>query len=74
VLPLDLNCVGLAMAQWDDAMLLSADMKAFEVIRGLREERFWPPTTPAPEFCDDVAPICQDRRMGADDWCDEEAA
>jgi RecB family exonuclease len=74
LLPLDLRCVGLAMAEWDDAMLLSADMMAFEIIRGLREERFWPPTSPPPEFSDDVAPVCQDRRMGAGDWSDEEAA
>jgi ATP-dependent helicase/nuclease subunit B len=74
VLPLDLKCVGLALAEWDDAMLLSADIKAFEVIRGLREERFWPPTSPPPDFCDDVAVICQDRRMGAGDSGDEEAA
>ena len=27
VLPLDLKCVGLLLAEWDDAMLLSADLK-----------------------------------------------
>ena len=31
VLPLDMKCVGLLLAEWDDAMLLSADLKAHEV-------------------------------------------
>lgn len=64
VLPLDLKCVGLARAEWDDALLLSADIKAFEVIRGIRQQTFWPPASPPPDFFDDVAAICQDRRMG----------
>jgi hypothetical protein len=65
VLPVDLKDVGLKLADWDDALLLEADLKAFEVIRGLREERFWPPTSPPPSFSDDVAPVCQDRAMAA---------
>jgi hypothetical protein len=65
LLPVDLKCVGLKLADWDDALLLSADLKAEEIIRCLREERFWPPTSPPPDFFDDVAAICQDRRMGA---------
>jgi ATP-dependent helicase/nuclease subunit B len=64
VLPLDLKDVGLKLAEWDDALLLSADRQAQEIIRALREERFWPPTSPPPDFFDDVAAICQDRRLG----------
>jgi ATP-dependent helicase/nuclease subunit B len=65
VLPLDLRGVGLLLADWDEAMLRSADEKAREVVRGLRTEAFWPPTSPPPNFFDDVAAICQDRRLGS---------
>jgi ATP-dependent helicase/nuclease subunit B len=75
VLPRDLKCVGLLPAGWDDAMLLSADVKAMEIVRAIRAERFWPPVSPPPEFFDDVAVICQDRRMGGGlTGSDEEAA
>jgi hypothetical protein len=65
VLPLDLKCVGLLLADWDDALLLSADLKAEEIIRAIRAGAFWPRTLPPPDFFEDVAVICQDRRMGA---------
>jgi ATP-dependent helicase/nuclease subunit B len=74
VLPLDLKCVGLLLAEWDDALLLSADLRAYEVVRGIREERFWPPTSPPPDFSEDMAAICQDRRMGGGALADGEAA
>jgi ATP-dependent helicase/nuclease subunit B len=74
VLPLDLKCVGLLLAEWDDAMLLSADLKAQEIVRGIRAEAFWPPASPPPDFCDDVAVICQDRRMGGSFLAEGEAA
>ena len=64
VLPLDLTSVGLILADWDEAMLRSADEKAREIVRAIRAEAFWPPTSPPPDFFDDVAAICQDRRMG----------
>jgi ATP-dependent helicase/DNAse subunit B len=64
VLPLDLKRAGLCQAEWDASLLKSADLKAQEIIRAIREQRFWPPTAPAPDFFDDVAAICQDRRMG----------
>lgn len=64
VLPVDLNDVGLKLADWNETVLLTADQKAEEVIRHLRAQRFWPPTSPPPDFFDDVAVICQDRRMG----------
>jgi ATP-dependent helicase/DNAse subunit B len=65
ILPVDLKSVGLKLADWDDALLLSADLKSFDVIRGLREERFWPPQRPAPSFFDDVAAICHDHALGS---------
>jgi ATP-dependent helicase/nuclease subunit B len=65
VLPLDVSCVGLLLAGWDEGVLQSADDKAYEIIRAIRAETFWPPTEPPPDFFDDVAVICQDRRMGA---------
>ncbi len=64
VLPLDLKSAGLLLADWNNDALLSADAKAQEIIRAIREELFWPPKKPAPDFFDDVAVICQDRRMG----------
>jgi RecB family exonuclease len=73
VLPLDLKCVGLLLADWDDALLLSADLKAEEIIRAIRAGAFWPPKMPAPDFFDDVAVICQDRRMGAAHYASEDA-
>jgi len=67
LLPLDLKCVGLAPAEWDDAVLLSADLKAMEIVRSLREQRFPGPCQPPPEFFDELAAICHDRCIGA--WC-----
>jgi hypothetical protein len=65
VLPLDLKSVGLLLADWDERMLGTADAKAQEIIRAIRAEAFWPPTSPPPDFADDVAVICQDHKMGA---------
>jgi ATP-dependent helicase/nuclease subunit B len=64
VLPLDPAGVGLKLAEWDYFVLQSADSKAREIVRAIRAGQFWPPTQPPPDFGDDVAPICQDRRMG----------
>jgi RecB family exonuclease len=72
VLPLDLKSVDLLLAEWDEPLLASADEKARDIVRAIRAEKFWPPTTPAPDFFDDVAVICQDRRMGG--WLAEDAA
>jgi ATP-dependent helicase/nuclease subunit B len=74
VLPLDLKSVGLLLADWDEARLLSADAKAEEIIRAIRAEAFWPPTMPPPDFADDMAVICQDRKMGAAGRSSEEEA
>jgi ATP-dependent helicase/nuclease subunit B len=63
LLPRDMNCVGLAEAEWQKSDLESADETAREIVRSLRQQKFWPPG-PVPEFPDDFAAICQDRRLG----------
>jgi RecB family exonuclease len=64
LVPRDLTAVGLALADWDQATLESADETAREIVRAILAEQFWPPVSPPPDFFDDVAVICQDRRMG----------
>jgi len=64
VLPLDVSATGLALADWDDALLKSADELAMDIIRSIREGRFWPRTTPPPDFAEVFAAICQDKRIG----------
>jgi ATP-dependent helicase/DNAse subunit B len=65
VLPLDTAAAGLALAEWDESLLQTADALALEIIRAIRQQRFWPPVSPPPEFSEDFAAICQDRRLGA---------
>jgi RecB family exonuclease len=64
VLPLDVTATGLALADWDDALRQSADEMAMHIIRSIREQQFWPPTSPPPDFAEVFAAICQDNRMG----------
>ena len=63
VLPVDVTSVGFLRADWDDSLLLSADEAARNIVRQIRDERFWPPTDPPPNFCDDLAVICQDHAL-----------
>ena len=44
--------------------LAQADETAREVIRKIRQQIFWPPADPPPAFSDELAPICQDHRLG----------
>ena len=60
VLPKDTGQVGLLDAPWSAAELESADQTAEEVIRKVRQESFWPPTRPAPEYFEEYAAICGD--------------
>jgi hypothetical protein len=64
LLPRDLSKVGLAAATWEGDELQAADAMAEQVIRAVWNEEFWPPAA-TPSFADDLAPICQDRRLGA---------
>jgi hypothetical protein len=65
LLPKDSGGVVLARADWDRLMLESADELARQIIADIRAEKFWPPTSPPPDFADDLATICQDRSLGS---------
>jgi ATP-dependent helicase/DNAse subunit B len=65
LLPRDLSATGLALAEWDGPMLAGADERARQIIRAIRAQEFWPPTSPPPEFADDVAVLCHDHRLGS---------
>ncbi len=60
LLPKDISGVGIAVAPWTVAELQEADEEAAEVVRKVRNQLFWPPTAPPPDFSEDFAPICQD--------------
>jgi ATP-dependent helicase/DNAse subunit B len=74
VLPLDVKSVGLLRAEWDDSLLLSADESARRVVRLIWDEQFWPPKSPPPNFCDDLAVICHDHALSGGECTDGEAA
>jgi ATP-dependent helicase/nuclease subunit B len=74
VLPVDVKEAGLKLAGWDGALLLSADETARGIVRSIWDERFWPPTEPPPDFCDDLAVICQDHALSGGACLDGEAA
>jgi ATP-dependent helicase/nuclease subunit B len=65
VLPKDISAVGDLPADWTPDDLEDADRAAAEVVRAVRAEKFWPPASPPPAFCDAFAAICQDDRFGA---------
>jgi RecB family exonuclease len=62
VLPKNLKIEHLE-ADWNEDDLQSADDTAAGVVRGVREEQFWPPAEPPPPFSEDFAAICQDNRF-----------
>ena len=64
-LPKDATQASVQVAEWNAADLAAADEAAREVIRNIRHKLFWPPKEPPPAFCDDLAPICQDHRLGS---------
>jgi len=57
----DTSRIDFLQAQWSDADLEQADQRAYEVVRAVRSEHFWPPTDPPPDFSEEFAAICQDR-------------
>jgi hypothetical protein len=63
VVPKAASRVGVELAPWTADDLEKADEAARKVVRGLRNERFWPPTSPPPEFFEELAGICQDKRF-----------
>jgi hypothetical protein len=67
-LPRDVAATSVLVADWSESDLAEADEAARDVIRKVREEVFWPPVEPPPAYCEDLAPICHDRRLGS--WRD----
>ncbi len=66
LLPKDTAKTGASMAEWTDDDLASAEATAAEVIRNVRQERFWPPASPPPAFSESLAAICQDGQYGSE--------
>jgi hypothetical protein len=64
-LPAEDSGVRELMADWSEADLMTATDVAKQVVRDLRNEVFWPPAPEPPRFSEDLAPICQDGRLGA---------
>jgi ATP-dependent helicase/nuclease subunit B len=60
VLPKDVAKVDALMAEWDAAMLASAEQRAREVALAIYRQEFWPPSDKTPEFPSEFAAICQD--------------
>ena len=65
LLPKNTSDTKEALAEWTETELLAADEKAFEVVRKIRKELFWPPATEPTAFSADLAAICQDDVFGA---------
>ena len=57
----DTSRIDFLEAQWSEADLEQADQRAYEIVRAVRSEHFWPPTDPPPDFSEEFAGICQDR-------------
>ena len=60
LLPKDTKQVAFAEAKWTDEDLRQADDKARDVVRRVRNEEFWPPTSPPPKFSEWAAAVCLD--------------
>ncbi len=71
-LPKDLTAVGLEMAPWGFSELAAADETAAAVVRGIRQQIFWPMAEADPRRLDDFSAICQDRRLGKPQLVQEE--
>lgn len=63
-LPKSLSDVGHYLAEWSEEELAAADEAAAKVIRGIRNQEFWPPTSPPPAFSEPFLAICQDSQFG----------
>jgi len=61
--------VGLVEADWTAADLEAADKAARQVIRQVRQQKFWPPTQPPPAYSEDLAAICLDGVFGRKKPC-----
>lgn len=63
----DTRHIGASLAQWTPEELSGADEIARQVVRSIRKQGFWPMAEEPPAFCEDLAVICQDHRLGR--WC-----
>jgi RecB family exonuclease len=59
-LPRDVSKIEFRLAEWSEEELQQADAVAADVVRGLRDEIFWPPTDPPPAYSEDYAWLCHD--------------
>jgi RecB family exonuclease len=64
--------VGVSIATWSEEDLASADEKAREVVRQVREGNFWPKSDEPPPFSDAYRAICQDDLLVPIDLDEEE--
>ena len=55
-----------AAADWDEDTLASARVQRDAVIRGVRQQIFWPPEEP-PKYADELAGLCADRALNRQD-------
>jgi ATP-dependent helicase/nuclease subunit B len=60
----DLTKVDASLAEWNEAHLNDAIDTARQVVRDIRNGKFWPPASPPPDFSEDLAAICQDGQFG----------
>ena len=58
--PGDPNKTGFELADCGVNDFATADKTAAHVVRGIRQQQFWPPTEPPPVYSDWLAAICQD--------------
>ena len=63
-LPSSAREAGWLMADWDEATLAEAEESARGVVRHLRQQIYWPPVSPAPDYAADFASICLDNVFG----------
>ncbi|MCA9211419.1 MAG: PD-(D/E)XK nuclease family protein, partial [Planctomycetales bacterium] len=74
VLPNETAKVDFLLADWSEEELQSADEVAAHVVDSICAEVFWPPTRPAPPFCEVFAAICQDNVFDRGDGIDVRVA
>ena len=60
-LPRDPRATDFYLAKWTTEELDAADIQAHDVIRRIRNQEFWPPADPPPDYSEEFAAICQDK-------------
>jgi hypothetical protein len=66
MLPKALGEIGASVAAWSSEDLAHADRVAFDVVRQVRAEQFWPPSILPPDY-DDFAVLCRATQLTATD-------